>query len=133
VRCAHFGTFAALTLARSLRSLWHVRCAHFGTLASLAFVEEEEASTLPKRAERAYKRPKAVQKAEGRTKGRRPYKSERSERAKGRSPYQSEQSERTPSPATNAAPTRNRAPEMESPPEAHGERAASAFFGLDRE
>src|SRR5690606_21776007 len=57
-------------VVRSLRSLWHVRCAHFGTLAALAFVEEDEASTvfLQKRAQRAYNRPKAVPKGEARTK-----------------------------------------------------------------
>src|SRR5690606_39289407 len=62
--CVRFGTLTAFALARSLRSLWY---APFGRFC-MKRDEEAEVGTLQKRAQRAYKRPKAVPKGEARTK-----------------------------------------------------------------
>src|SRR5690606_30688575 len=77
-----FGTFASLTVVRSLRSLWHAHCVRFGTLTAFAFVRASPFGTFaslavvgcpfqPKRPQGACKRPKAVPKG-----AKRPYQSE---------------------------------------------------------
>src|SRR5690606_746581 len=72
----------ARIVVRSLRSLWHVRFAHFGTGTTCPFVRSLRSLLLIRKKRAPYQsEPRICEgKLRERTKGRRPYKSERSER-----------------------------------------------------